>query len=236
MTTGYITLEGGSEFGGQMAAPDRRSIELAGGLNAAIAIIPTAAVPDNNHHRAGENGRRWFASLGATDAQVVPLVDRGSAADAAVAHTLSGARLIYLLGGFPAYLCETLRDSRAWTAMRAAHASGAVLAGSSAGAMVLCEHLYDPRAQRIIPGLGLLPNLCVLPHHNSFGQGWAERLRALLPQATLVGIDEGTGMIDDGPTRAWSVHGAGHVTLYHPQQPVSSPEIYRPGAQLTLAA
>ena len=29
---GHILLEGGAEFGGQMAAPDRRAIELAGGL------------------------------------------------------------------------------------------------------------------------------------------------------------------------------------------------------------
>ena len=53
---GYLLLEGGAEFGGQMSEPDRRAIELAGGPSAQISIIPTAAAPDNNHQRAGRNG------------------------------------------------------------------------------------------------------------------------------------------------------------------------------------
>ena len=144
-----------------MELPDRRCIELAGGTDAPIAIIPTAAAPDNNHARAGENGRRWFTSLGATNVQVVPLLDRDSASDVTVVNTVAEARLIYLLGGFPGYLCESLRNTPAWTAIRAAWAGGAVLAGSSAGAMVLCEHLYDPRGKQVIEGLGLIPNACV---------------------------------------------------------------------------
>jgi hypothetical protein len=61
---GHILLEGGSEFGGQMEECDRRAIQLAGGVGARIRIVPTAAVPDDNHQRAGENGVRWFRSLG----------------------------------------------------------------------------------------------------------------------------------------------------------------------------
>jgi cyanophycinase len=232
---GHIVLEGGAEFGGQMAAPDRHSIKLAGGLDAPIAIIPTAAAPDDNHRRAGENGRRWFTSLGATNVQVVPLIDRDSAANATVVEMVAEARLIYLLGGFPGYLCESLRNTPAWTAIRAAWASGAVLAGSSAGAMVLCEHLYDPRAKQVIEGLGLIPNACVLPHHNNFGQGWAERLRELLPHATLVGVDEQTGMINDLSAHEWTIHGAGGVTLYAPDQPVLHPSVYHPGESLHLS-
>ncbi len=234
MDLGHITLEGGSEFGGQMAAPDLRSIELAGGLDAPIAIIPTAAAPDNNHRRAGENGRRWFTSLGATNVQVVPLLDRNSAENATVVEMVSEARLIYLLGGFPGHLCESLRKTSSWAAMRAAWTRGAVLAGSSAGAMVLCEHLNDPRGKQVKEGLGLVPNACILPHHNTFGQGWAERLRELLPHATLVGIDEETGMINDQSLHQWNVYGAGAVTLYEPGQPVTSPTLYQPGELLTL--
>ena len=58
-TMGHILLAGGAEFGGQMAAADRRAIELAGGPTAPIAIIPAAAAPDHNHQRAGANGVRW---------------------------------------------------------------------------------------------------------------------------------------------------------------------------------
>ncbi len=44
---GYILLEGGAEFGGLMSEPDLRAIQLAGGPDAPISIIPTAAAPDN---------------------------------------------------------------------------------------------------------------------------------------------------------------------------------------------
>ena len=207
-----------------MASPDRRGIDLAGGPDTPVAIIPTAAAPDNNHRRAGENGRRWFTSLGATNVRVVPLIDRNSTADKTVVDQIREARLIYLLGGFPGYLCEALRNTPAWTAMLAAADEGAVLAGSSAGAMVLCQHLHDPRGQGVTAGLGLVPNACVLPHHNTFGQGWAERLRALLPDATLIGIDEETAMISGRSAQDWRVHGAGDVTLYLPGQPLSHPQ------------
>jgi len=55
---GYLLLEGGAEFGGEMREPDLKAIELAGGFDAPIRIIPTAAAPDNNHQRAGNNGVR----------------------------------------------------------------------------------------------------------------------------------------------------------------------------------
>src|SRR5947209_1698038 len=135
--TGYILLEGGAEFGGKMEEPDRRAIELAGGPGALISIIPTAAAPDNNHQRAGGNGVRWFKSLGAKRVELVPLIDKASANDPAIADIIRQSRLIYMLGGFTGYLGETLANSAGWQAMLQAYESGAVIAGSSAGAMVL---------------------------------------------------------------------------------------------------
>src|SRR5437879_10015760 len=76
---GYLLLEGGAEFGGQMAVPDRRALELAGGFESRISIIPTAAAPDNNFLRAGNNGVRWFRSLGATHVESLPVIDTASA-------------------------------------------------------------------------------------------------------------------------------------------------------------
>jgi cyanophycinase-like exopeptidase len=61
--------------------------------------------------------------------------------------------------------------------------------------------------------LNLVPNACVLPHHNNFGKSWAKKLLQLLPKSTLIGIDEQTGMIDD-TNGQWHVYGAGGVTLY----------------------
>lgn len=211
---GWILLEGGDEFGGSMAVPDRRAMELAGGLSARVRVIPAAAAPDRNHERAGRNGFNWFQSLGARDVAALPLIDRASADDPTVAAQLQTARLIYLLGGFTHYLGQVLRGSASAAAMRAAFDAGAVIAGSSAGAMVLCEHYYDPPGQRLHPGLEYVPNACVIPHHNTFGQDWAGRLARLLPRGVLIGIDEQTGMLNDGEAGAWRVYGRGGVTVY----------------------
>lgn len=214
---GYIVLQGGAEFSGQMAQSDRRSLALAGGIQARVAILPTAAVPGRNHRRAGENGRLWFEMLGGRQVDVLPLTSALSAEDTAVGKTLTTSNLIYLLGGLPGYLARTLSGTPAWEAVRNAHLRGAVVAGSSAGAMVLCDVLYDPYADRVIPGLGMVPGCCVVPHHDTFGRRWVAGLQKDLPGHTIIGIDEQTGMIDDGSDGSWNVYGRGGVTLYTPR-------------------
>jgi cyanophycinase len=225
---GYLLLEGGAEFGGRMRDPDLKAIELAGGFEAPIRIIPTAAAPDNNDQRAGNNGIRWFQSLGVKDVGSVPLIDKTSANDESIAKSLREAKLIYMLGGFTGYLGETLKGSAAWQAVLEAYATGAVIAGSSAGAMVMCEFYYDPSRGQVVEGLNLVPNAIVMPHYDTFGKGWASRLLEL-SQVTLVGIDEGTGMLDDG-AGTWTVHGAGNVTLYRNQEV----EIYVTGTSFSV--
>jgi cyanophycinase len=219
---GYILLEGGAEFGGKTAEPDRRAMQLAGGTKARIRIIPAAAAPDKNHRRIGEKGMRWFHSLGAVDAVFLPLVDRTSADEPMVADILQRAHLIYMPGGFPGYLCEILAGSRCWQAMQSAYRSGAVIGGSSAGAMVLCEHFYDPQTESLRPGLGLIPGACILPHHDTYGSEWAARVAAQIPEAVLIGIDEETGIIDETPGQ-WHVYGKGGVTLYRNGTKTSHP-------------
>jgi cyanophycinase len=213
---GYLLLEGGAEFGGRMRDPDLKAIELAGGFEAPIRIIPTAAAPDQNHQRAGNNGIRWFQSLGAKDVVSLPLIDKVSANDESLTKSLREAKLIYMLGGFTGYLGETLKASAAWEAVLEAYGAGAVVAGSSAGAMVMCEFYYDLNRGQVIEGLNLVPNSIVLPHHNTFGKSWASRLLEIV-EVTLIGIDEQTGMIDDG-ARTWTVYGRGDVTLYQHRQ------------------
>src|SRR5436305_475482 len=214
---GYILLEGGNEFGGLMSESDLRAIELAGGPSVPVSIIPTAAAPDNNHRRAGNNGVNWFRHLGVQQVESLPLIDGASANDPAIASTISQSRLIYLLGGFPGYLGRTLAGSASWQAMLTAYDAGAVIAGSSAGAMVLCQYYYDPAQRQVAQGLQLVPNTCVLPHHNTFGENWGPQLSQLLPGVVLLGIDEYTGMIDDGAAGrkvGWSDYGQGAVTIY----------------------
>jgi cyanophycinase len=215
---GYLLLEGGAEFGGRMRDPDLRALELAGGFDAPLRILPTAAAPDRNHVHAGNNGVRWFQGLGARDVISLPLIDKASANDEEIAESLRGAKLIYLLGGFTHYLGQTLKDSLAWKAAIEAYQNGAVIAGSSAGAMVMCQFYYDPYEGKIHEGLNLVPNSLVLPHHDTFGRNWAPGLTREILHVTLLGIDEQTGMLDDGENHLWTVYGRGAVTLYRDGQ------------------
>ena len=212
---GTILLAGGAEFRGQMAIADRQAIKLSGGVNARLSIIPAAAAPDNNHQRAGQNGVAWFQKLGAVNVSALPLIDRKSADDPAVVEALQRSKMIYMLGGFPRHLAQSLAGSDSWQAMLAAHRSGAVIAGSSAGAMILCDHYYDPYQNNLFRGLGLIPDACILPHHDTVGKSWASELAQRLGGAILIGIDEETGMLNDGPNDQWQVYGAGGITLYN---------------------
>jgi cyanophycinase len=142
------------------------------------------------------------------------LVDRASADDHRLVADLEQSRLIFMLGGSPRYLAETLKGSRAWKAVVRAHRQGAVVGGSSAGAMVLCERFFDRASERVRHGLNLLPGCCVIPHHDTFGKKWAPALGRLLPGVNLLGIDEETGLLNDGPAGEWTVYGNGAVTVY----------------------
>jgi cyanophycinase len=122
-----------------------------------------------------------------------------------------------MLGGFTHHLGQTLKDSLVWQAALEAYQHGAVIAGSSAGAMVMCEFYYDPGAGRVHEGLNLVSNSLVLPHHDTFGKSWAPKLLKEIPAVTLIGIDEQTGMLRDARNASWDVYGRGSVTLYRNQ-------------------
>jgi cyanophycinase len=209
---GYRVLAGGAEFTAAMAAADRRALELAGGRAAAVRIIPAAAAADHNHQRAGARGTAWFRSLGAVDVAVVPLIDRRSAADAAVVDQLAAAQLIYLLGGFPGYLLAALQGTPAWRAVDQAYLGGAVLAGSSAGAMVLGRMMLEPTTLQLQPGLDAVA-CCVVPHLDDFGAPWLRQLAAQQPELPLLGIAAGSALIDDGPDGQWRQYGRGPLAI-----------------------
>jgi cyanophycinase len=77
--------------------------------------------------------------------------------------------------------------------------------------------------------LNLVPNACVLPHHNTFGKNWAGKLRELLTGVTLLGIDERTGMLSENGK--WTVYGGGKVALYQG----SKVETYAPETEFKLS-
>jgi cyanophycinase len=211
---GILLLEGGSEFQGKMEEPDRKALALAGGENAKIVVIPTAAAPDNNSRRAGNTAVKWFRTLGAGNIFALPIIDKKSADDPKISAELNDANLIYILGGFPGYLHDTLKETRCLDALLRTYEKGAVLAGSSAGAMVLCEWYFDPAGKEVKKGIGLLKDTILVPHHDTFGRSWRPAYFDKISDIRCVGIDEQTGMMNQAGRHRWTVYGKGTVTLY----------------------
>lgn len=165
-------------------------------------------------------GNEQACRLG-VEAVSVPALDRASAEDPAVAAPIEGAGLVYLSGGSPAYLAETLRDTRVWAAIVSAWEAGAALAGCSAGAMALAAWMADIRAPGAHPrpGLGVVPGMLVIPHFDRFRRFMGaspEAVAARLPEGVvLVGIDEETALVSDGhDLRRWVVQGRQAVWLF----------------------
>jgi cyanophycinase len=164
--------------------------------------IPTAAGQE------GEDRLRYWADLGREQAarlgvEPVPLMvtTRAQADDPLIAGQVAGAGLIYLSGGDPGYLVDTLRDTALWSAIVAAWQAGAALAGCSAGAMAFAARVPALRRPGAEPkaGLGLLPHIQVLPHFDRM-LGWMPDLltRPFLrprPGVHLVGVDEDTALV-----------------------------------------
>jgi cyanophycinase len=203
---------------------------LAGGVEALVGIIPAAAAPDGNDRRAGQNGQRWFRGLGAKHVTVLEVVDQASANHPVLADALAHCRLIYMLGGFPHYLAQTLAGSRAWQAVVSAYQAGAVVGGSSAGAMVLCEYYFNPETKTAEPGLNLVAGACLIPHYDTLGGRWIAALETALPHISLIGIDEQTGIVSDETGGQWSVYGKGQITLHRP----AAQAVYLPGEKFSF--
>lgn len=220
---GHLFFAGGSEFRGIMIQPDLRAIELAGGFHVPISVLPTAVAIDQRYQTMGSQAALWFRNLGAKKVQVLPVADKKSANDPWMANYISQSRLIYLTDGFISYAHRTLQGSACLEAMRTAYNKGAVLAGSGAGAMLLCQYYFEPAQRQIAAGWGFLPNACVLPHHDLFGVGWVERLTRAIPDIVILGIDQRTAIVDDGEGGKkidWNIYGQGGVTLYRHGLPV----------------
>jgi cyanophycinase len=184
---------------------------------AEVLILPTAAAYEHPQ-RAVDTASKWFASMGAT-ARGLMLVSRRDAEDRDVAGEVRAARFVYLGGGSPLHLRSVLKDSPVWTALTEAWRDGAVVAGSSAGAMVLCDPMVDPRGGALTLGLGLVPQLAVLPHYDTWSEEKAHRTVQLATgHLRIAAVDERTALIRD-PGGAWRVAGAGGVTVYVDGEP-----------------
>lgn len=206
---GPIALVGSGEY-----LPVMADIEagLLAGRAPRYVQLATAAVPDGP-----SVVERWH-NLGIEQAQrlgVEPVIlavsDRNDADNEDIAAKVAGAGLVYLSGGNPGFLADTLRDSLVWKAIVAAWRDGAALAGCSAGAMAMTSwvpSLRHPR-QGGTNGLALLPHLRVIPHFDFFASKVPDLVTRFLlphdPAITVIGIDEETALVG-GPTE-WTVQG-----------------------------
>jgi cyanophycinase len=166
--------------------------------------LATAAAPEGDRvlERWHTLGAEAAARLGVQQV-VVDVRNREDADDEQHVRAIAGAGLVYLSGGNPGYLARTLRGTRVWAAIEAEWRAGASLAGCSAGAMVLGGYVPDFRHPKRggTDGLGIVPDVRVLPHFDKYSRMIPDfAMRPLVtPEAVVVGIDEDTALVSDGP-------------------------------------
>jgi cyanophycinase-like exopeptidase len=190
--------------------------------------IPTAAGQESSDRLSfwQDLGARQADALG-VEPVFLPIFDREAAMNQSFAEEIKSAGLIYLSGGDPGYLAQTLIDTPVWQAIEAALENGSSLAGCSAGAMALGKYVpnfFRPRESGTT-GLSTIGEIRTIPHYDKFFKWIPDRAARLLltapPGTTVIGIDESTALVtglSNDPeitlvNRKWRVQGVGMVHL-----------------------
>lgn len=193
-------------------------IAHAGGAKAKVAIFPTASTIPEAMARTYEG---IFRSMGA-EARTIWIEERADGDDPEVLAMLEGVTAIFFTGGSQGRIVTLLGGTKLAQTIRRAHRSGVVVAGTSAGASVICDHMiaqgkkgYAPRRQSVTmaPGLGLTKRLVIDQHfaqRHRIGRLFAAV--ALNPFLIGVGIDEDTAIVLDAENRIKAI-GRGTVTI-----------------------
>jgi cyanophycinase len=203
---GTLALVGGAEWQPPAAPLDAWLLERSG--SNVVTVLPTAA--KDHPDMAVATAARYFRSLGGK-VRSAPVLTRADAEDPKWRDQLASARFLYIAGGDPRHLQSVLAGTPAWEGVLDALATGATVAGSSAGAMVLCDRMLIPWSKSTQPGLGLLHDLVVVPHF----ERWRARLLQVaeaVANGRVLGIDEATGLVLEAD--GCLVLGAGSVSLY----------------------
>jgi cyanophycinase len=210
---GTAALVGAGEFLPTMDPVDTLLLERLQGP-AHVVVLPTASAPDGPGvpERWGKMGVEHFTRLGAT-AESLMLLTRADAESADLAAKIAAANFVYLSGGKPQYLLETLRQTACWHAIEDVFAAGGVVAGCSAGAMAMGGRMVDfPWLWRTVPALGLAPGLAVIPHFDELPRLFVGLGRRATRKVTVAGVDGSTALVGSG--RDWTAEGRGTVTLF----------------------
>ncbi len=214
---GIFVLAGGDEFRKGYEEPDQKLLFLFPVGLGPIVIVPTAAAHEGPE-RAVINGLRHFRALTPTiPVEGALVVDANTANEPGLVGQIRAAGMVYLTGGDPWYLVQSLRGSATVEALKHVMERGGIVAGSSAGAMALCQWVRG-RGSGWQEGLGLVPGVAVIPHHDA--PGALQALRGTLPaEGVILGIPTGVNCVgqqskDAALPAQWRVFGARPVTIY----------------------
>ena len=218
---GYIIPVGGAEEKIGDVAILRRFATLCGGAGCRIAIIPTASALSDTGSRYEE----LFLSLGVGQARSLPIQSRGDCEHREWLDVLDSVEGVFLTGGNQLRLSTMIGGTEVAKALRRRNAEGMHVAGTSAGAAFLCEHMIafgkeggSPRAKivTLAPGLGLT-NRVIIDQHFRQRDRLGRLLTALAynPFAIGIGLDENTAAFI-GPDETLEVVGGGALTIVDP--------------------
>jgi cyanophycinase len=239
-----LLIIGGAEDKVGRATVLRRFVRLAGGRKARIVVIPTASSSPNE---AVQTYTTIFTRLGAQEVVAVnPPPRRNAAAADELVQAIDNATGVFMTGGNQLKLSQLFLGTPLAEAVSRAHARGAVVAGTSAGASIMSQFMISLGADGVTPrqrtsqltsGLGLLPGVIVDQHFDQRARyGRLMSLVAGSPNLLGMGIDEDTAAeIRDG--RKLTVMGSGAVFVVDARNAISDvPEARRDAPLLVSGA
>jgi len=212
-------------------------LELAGGKDAAIVVIPTAS----ETVAAEDSASAALRALGATRVTQLHTRDPKEADTETFCAPLRTARAVWFLGGRQWRLADAYLHTRTQREVIALLERGGVVGGSSAGATIQGSYLVRgaPSGNNIVmspgheEGFALLRNAAIDQHVNTRRR--AEDLRPVLkahPNLLGIGLDEATALIVRGDT--CEIVGAGTARFF--ASPESSPVKLEAGGRYDFAA
>ena len=222
MAKGSIALVGSGEFLPEMS--DLESLLIQDGVRNGkvprFIQIPTAAGQESADRIKywKELGRAQGERLG-IEVEFLEILNRQDAQDKELATLIADSALIYLSGGDPHHLADSLAGTPVFDAIYQGWASGSSLAGCSAGAMALSTHIPNFRLSKKspTPGFNLLTNIRVIPHFDRFfrwiPESAAKVLMSSADDTILIGVDELTALVNRSGESDWQVIGSGLVHI-----------------------